>query len=84
MANISKSPLNSSLSKQFLNNTNAKTNNNLLISSPLKNNNINNNSVIINNNSEMSNPLLNQDKESTTIQNDNFITFDICISTCII
>ena len=71
IANISKSPLNRSLSKQFLNNTNAKTNNNLLLSSPLKNNNFNNNSVIINNNSEISNPLLNQDKESTTIQNDN-------------
>ena len=64
MADISKSPLNKSINKQYPNSPNIK-NNNLLLS-PLKRNS----SVIINNNSELSNPLINQDKENTSIQND--------------
>ena len=82
MGSVTRSPLNRSLNKQFLNNTNLRRtlrkknnndiNDNLLLSSfSLNNNNNNNNSVMINNNSEISNPLINQEKENETFVNNN-------------
>ena len=84
MGKITRSPVNRSMSKHFVNNNNSRQNlrkksikdisdNNKLIlsSSSINNNNINNNSVMINNNSEFTNPLINQERDNESISNNN-------------
>ena len=66
IADKSRSPTKRSSSRQYQNNSNTKIGKNNVLLSPLKRNN----SVIINNNVDISNPLINQNKENTIIQND--------------
>ena len=79
MGKVTKSPLTRTLTRKFTNigiNNDSMNNNNLMLSSlSTKNNNLNNNSIILNNNSEISNPLINQEKDNDLNQNINNLNY---------
>ena len=81
MGKVTKSPLTRTLTRKFTNigiNNDNMNNNNLMISSlSTKNNNLNNNSIILNNNSEISNPLINQEKDNDLNQNINNLNYTL-------